>query len=147
MLRYWPWISPVSLQNVTKGARHKIALSIQKLRERQSVLKSLEKVIQTERRRRCPFSLPYKKQHFVLKAWAQTNSILVWRQLDRYQLSVVLQWMFNLACWQRNRATAGLSRCSVFYYMFSPSSIFFSPSNLAESWNDDVKSQLHITMN
>lgn len=31
-------------QNVTKGARHKIALSIQKLRERQSVLKSLEKV-------------------------------------------------------------------------------------------------------
>lgn len=33
-----------SSQNVTKGARHKIALSIQKLRERQSVLKSLEKV-------------------------------------------------------------------------------------------------------
>lgn len=32
------------LQNVTKGARHKIALSIQKLRERPSVLKSLEKV-------------------------------------------------------------------------------------------------------
>lgn len=32
------------LQNVTKGARHKIALSIQKLRERQCVLKSLEKV-------------------------------------------------------------------------------------------------------
>lgn len=32
------------IQNVTKGARHKIALSIQKLRERQSVLKSLEKV-------------------------------------------------------------------------------------------------------
>uniref|UniRef100_A0A8C4RAY3 Sterile alpha motif domain containing 4B n=2 Tax=Erpetoichthys calabaricus TaxID=27687 RepID=A0A8C4RAY3_ERPCA len=32
-------------QNVTKGARHKIALSIQKLRERQSVLKSLEKDI------------------------------------------------------------------------------------------------------
>ncbi|KAM6932493.1 protein Smaug homolog 2 isoform 3-T3 [Lycodopsis pacificus] len=31
--------------NVTKGARHKIALSIQKLRERQSVLKSLEKDI------------------------------------------------------------------------------------------------------
>ncbi|KAM9318207.1 protein Smaug homolog 2 [Pholidichthys leucotaenia] len=32
-------------QNVTKGARHKIALSIQKLRERQTVLKSLEKDI------------------------------------------------------------------------------------------------------
>ncbi|XP_010890496.2 protein Smaug homolog 2 isoform X2 [Esox lucius] len=32
-------------QNVTKGARHKIALSVQKLRERQSVLKSLEKDI------------------------------------------------------------------------------------------------------
>ncbi|XP_056613379.1 protein Smaug homolog 2 [Triplophysa dalaica] len=32
-------------QNVTKGARHKIALSIQKLRERQSILKSLEKDI------------------------------------------------------------------------------------------------------
>ncbi|XP_039623958.1 protein Smaug homolog 2 isoform X1 [Polypterus senegalus] len=32
-------------RNVTKGARHKIALSIQKLRERQSVLKSLEKDI------------------------------------------------------------------------------------------------------
>ncbi|KAI1893308.1 hypothetical protein AGOR_G00122360 [Albula goreensis] len=32
-------------QHVTKGARHKIALSIQKLRERQSVLKSLEKDI------------------------------------------------------------------------------------------------------
>ncbi|KAJ8280683.1 hypothetical protein GJAV_G00057730 [Gymnothorax javanicus] len=32
-------------KNVTKGARHKIALSIQKLRERQSVLKSLEKDI------------------------------------------------------------------------------------------------------
>ncbi|XP_016114115.1 protein Smaug homolog 2 [Sinocyclocheilus grahami] len=32
-------------QNVTKGARHKIALSIQKLRERQGVLKSLEKDI------------------------------------------------------------------------------------------------------
>ncbi|TRY58049.1 hypothetical protein DNTS_022702 [Danionella cerebrum] len=32
-------------QNVTKGARHKIALSIQKLRERQSVMKSLEKDI------------------------------------------------------------------------------------------------------
>ncbi|KAM6960965.1 protein Smaug homolog 2 isoform 2-T2 [Aplochiton taeniatus] len=31
--------------NVTKGARHKIALSIQKLRERQCVLKSLEKDI------------------------------------------------------------------------------------------------------
>ncbi|NXV87806.1 SMAG2 protein, partial [Calonectris borealis] len=31
-------------QNVTKGARHKIALSIQKLRERQSVLRALEKV-------------------------------------------------------------------------------------------------------
>ncbi|XP_053330144.1 protein Smaug homolog 2 isoform X2 [Spea bombifrons] len=31
--------------NVTKGARHKIALSIQKLRERQSVLRSLEKDI------------------------------------------------------------------------------------------------------
>ncbi|XP_051966024.1 protein Smaug homolog 2-like [Xyrauchen texanus] len=31
--------------NVTKGARHKIALSVQKLRERQSVLKSLEKDI------------------------------------------------------------------------------------------------------
>ncbi|XP_051520947.1 protein Smaug homolog 2-like isoform X2 [Myxocyprinus asiaticus] len=31
--------------NVTKGARHKIALSIQKLRERQSILKSLEKDI------------------------------------------------------------------------------------------------------
>ncbi|OPJ67325.1 hypothetical protein AV530_013156 [Patagioenas fasciata monilis] len=30
-------------QNVTKGARHKIALSIQKLRERQSVLRALEK--------------------------------------------------------------------------------------------------------
>eukprot|EP00069_Balaena_mysticetus_P014992 bmy_22462T0 len=30
-------------QNVTKRACHKIALSIQKLRERQSVLKSLEK--------------------------------------------------------------------------------------------------------
>lgn len=35
---------PLSPQNVTKGARHKIALSIQKLRERQSVLKALEKV-------------------------------------------------------------------------------------------------------
>ncbi|XP_065520391.1 protein Smaug homolog 2 [Lathamus discolor] len=32
-------------QNVTKGARHKIALSIQKLRERQSVLRALEKDI------------------------------------------------------------------------------------------------------
>uniref|UniRef100_A0A4W3GY55 Sterile alpha motif domain containing 4B n=1 Tax=Callorhinchus milii TaxID=7868 RepID=A0A4W3GY55_CALMI len=32
-------------QKVTKGARHKIALSIQKLRERQGVLKSLEKDI------------------------------------------------------------------------------------------------------
>uniref|UniRef100_A0A3B3UY19 Sterile alpha motif domain containing 4B n=1 Tax=Poecilia latipinna TaxID=48699 RepID=A0A3B3UY19_9TELE len=32
-------------QNVTKGARHKIALSIQKLRDRQSILKSLEKDI------------------------------------------------------------------------------------------------------
>ncbi|XP_055051356.1 protein Smaug homolog 2 [Misgurnus anguillicaudatus] len=32
-------------QNVTKGARHKIALSIQKLRERPSLLKSLEKDI------------------------------------------------------------------------------------------------------
>uniref|UniRef100_A0A4W5Q629 Sterile alpha motif domain containing 4B n=1 Tax=Hucho hucho TaxID=62062 RepID=A0A4W5Q629_9TELE len=32
-------------QNVTKGARHKIALSVQKLRERPSVLKSLEKDI------------------------------------------------------------------------------------------------------
>uniref|UniRef100_A0AAV2J056 SAM domain-containing protein n=1 Tax=Knipowitschia caucasica TaxID=637954 RepID=A0AAV2J056_KNICA len=32
-------------QNVTKGARHKIALSIQKLRERPSVLRSLEKDI------------------------------------------------------------------------------------------------------
>uniref|UniRef100_A0A8C6CY21 SAM domain-containing protein n=1 Tax=Moschus moschiferus TaxID=68415 RepID=A0A8C6CY21_MOSMO len=30
-------------QNVTKGTRHKIALSIQKLRERQSILRSLEK--------------------------------------------------------------------------------------------------------
>lgn len=39
------FLSPFALpQNVTKGARHKIALSIQKLRERQSVLKSLEKV-------------------------------------------------------------------------------------------------------
>ncbi|XP_040035008.1 protein Smaug homolog 2 isoform X1 [Gasterosteus aculeatus] len=37
--------SQVFKQNVTKGARHKIALSIQKLRERQSVLKSLEKDI------------------------------------------------------------------------------------------------------
>ncbi|XP_039572466.1 LOW QUALITY PROTEIN: protein Smaug homolog 2 [Passer montanus] len=33
-------------QNVTKGARHKIALSIQKLRERQSVLRALEKVLE-----------------------------------------------------------------------------------------------------
>nr|XP_005987865.1 PREDICTED: protein Smaug homolog 2 [Latimeria chalumnae] len=32
-------------QNVTKGARHKIALSIQKLRERQGLLKTLEKDI------------------------------------------------------------------------------------------------------
>lgn len=37
-------VPPLSPQNVTKGARHKIALSIQKLRERQSVLKALEKV-------------------------------------------------------------------------------------------------------
>ncbi|XP_053253606.1 protein Smaug homolog 2 isoform X1 [Podarcis raffonei] len=37
--------SQVLHKNVTKGARHKIALSIQKLRERQSVLKSLEKDI------------------------------------------------------------------------------------------------------
>ncbi|XP_069063027.1 protein Smaug homolog 2 isoform X2 [Pleurodeles waltl] len=35
----------INQHNVTKGARHKIALSIQKLRERQSVLKSLEKDI------------------------------------------------------------------------------------------------------
>ncbi|XP_048339073.1 protein Smaug homolog 1-like [Sphaerodactylus townsendi] len=31
-------------QNVTKGARHKIVISIQKLKERQSLLKSLERV-------------------------------------------------------------------------------------------------------
>jgi len=34
-----------SLQNVTKGARHKIILSIQKLKERQEVLQTLEKVL------------------------------------------------------------------------------------------------------
>lgn len=33
-----------SLQNVTKGARHKIVISIQKLKERQNLLKSLERV-------------------------------------------------------------------------------------------------------
>ena len=33
-----------SHQNVTKGARHKIVLSIQKLKERQQMLLSLEKV-------------------------------------------------------------------------------------------------------
>lgn len=32
-----------SLQNVTKGARHKIVISIQKLKERQNLLKSLER--------------------------------------------------------------------------------------------------------
>lgn len=32
------------LQNVTKGARHKIVISIQKLKERQNLLKSLERV-------------------------------------------------------------------------------------------------------
>lgn len=32
------------LQNVTKGARHKIVISIQKLKERQNLLKSLEGV-------------------------------------------------------------------------------------------------------
>lgn len=31
-------------QNVTKGARHKIALSITKLKERQGVLRAFEKV-------------------------------------------------------------------------------------------------------
>lgn len=31
-------------QNVTKGARHKIVISIQKLKERQNLLKSLERV-------------------------------------------------------------------------------------------------------
>lgn len=40
----FPAAPSLSPQNVTKGARHKIALSIQKLRERQSVLKALEKV-------------------------------------------------------------------------------------------------------
>lgn len=34
----------LSLQNVTKGARHKIVISIQKLKERQNLLKSLERV-------------------------------------------------------------------------------------------------------
>lgn len=37
-------ITFTSLQNVTKGARHKIVISIQKLKERQNLLKSLERV-------------------------------------------------------------------------------------------------------
>lgn len=36
--------SVLFLQNVTKGARHKIVISIQKLKERQNLLKSLEGV-------------------------------------------------------------------------------------------------------
>lgn len=34
----------LSQQSVTKGARHKIIISIQKLKERQNMLRSLEKV-------------------------------------------------------------------------------------------------------
>lgn len=37
-------VSIFSLQKVTKGARHKIVISIQKLKERQNLLRSLEKV-------------------------------------------------------------------------------------------------------
>lgn len=66
MLRCWPQLSLVSLQNVTKGARHKIALSIQKLRERQSVLKSLEKVIRVSGGGGIPF-LAVKETAFCLE--------------------------------------------------------------------------------
>lgn len=38
------WNKTFLQQKVTKGARHKIVISIQKLKERQIILRSLEKV-------------------------------------------------------------------------------------------------------
>ncbi|XP_054826310.1 protein Smaug homolog 1 isoform X2 [Eublepharis macularius] len=61
-------------QNVTKGARHKIVISIQKLKERQNLLKSLERDILEGGNLRVPLQELHQMILTPIKAYSSCNS-------------------------------------------------------------------------
>ncbi|KFW09160.1 Protein Smaug 1, partial [Eurypyga helias] len=61
-------------QNVTKGARHKIVISIQKLKERQNLLKSLERDILEGGNLRVPLQELHQMILTPIKAYSSQNS-------------------------------------------------------------------------
>ncbi|NXB67819.1 SMAG1 protein, partial [Struthidea cinerea] len=61
-------------QNVTKGARHKIVISIQKLKERQNLLKSLEGDILEGGNLRVPLQELHQMILTPIKAYSSQNS-------------------------------------------------------------------------
>ncbi|NXM04907.1 SMAG1 protein, partial [Tyrannus savana] len=61
-------------QNVTKGARHKIVISIQKLKERQNLLKSLERDILEGGNLRVPLQELHQMILTPIKAYSCQNS-------------------------------------------------------------------------
>uniref|UniRef100_A0A8D0GK72 Protein Smaug homolog 1 n=1 Tax=Sphenodon punctatus TaxID=8508 RepID=A0A8D0GK72_SPHPU len=61
-------------QNVTKGARHKIVISIQKLKERQNLLKSLERDILEGGNLRIPLQELHQMILTPIKAYSSQNS-------------------------------------------------------------------------
>ncbi|NXU50124.1 SMAG1 protein, partial [Turnix velox] len=61
-------------QNVTKGARHKIIISIQKLKERQNLLKSLERDILEGGNLRIPLQELHQMILTPIKAYSSQNS-------------------------------------------------------------------------
>nr|XP_005986534.1 PREDICTED: protein Smaug homolog 1 isoform X2 [Latimeria chalumnae] len=62
-------------QNVTKGARHKIVISIQKLKERQNLLKSLEKDILDNGSLRAPLQELHQMILTPIKAYSSTQNL------------------------------------------------------------------------
>ncbi|KAK9409309.1 protein Smaug 1 [Crotalus adamanteus] len=63
-------------QNVTKGARHKIVISIQKLKERQNLLKSLERDILEGGNLRLPLQELHQMILTPIKAYASRNLLV-----------------------------------------------------------------------
>uniref|UniRef100_A0ABM5FC45 Protein Smaug homolog 1 n=1 Tax=Pogona vitticeps TaxID=103695 RepID=A0ABM5FC45_9SAUR len=66
--------SQLEAQNVTKGARHKIVISIQKLKERQNLLKSLERDILEGGNLRVPLQELHQMILTPIKAYSSRNS-------------------------------------------------------------------------
>ncbi|XP_078240192.1 protein Smaug homolog 1 isoform X2 [Pogona vitticeps] len=66
--------SQLEAQNVTKGARHKIVISIQKLKERQNLLKSLERDILEGGNLRVPLQELHQMILTPIKAYSSRNA-------------------------------------------------------------------------